>query len=212
MSLLNVWISPGRALVAVDTAVDAMNPADRQIARIEASKLFYFPHCQMAMGCRGQQVFATDVFRAVHLSAHETVSLDVIERAFPGDLNGMLAVHAHMMKQHGLDVSHTFETELAFVGYSKRRGCMAGIAYAIRPGEREFTAAEIQPWRIGPDPGMENPPVEALDDPAVMELIARQQVKRARQLLGGNPPIGGHLLLAELTPDSFSMRQIAVLS
>lgn len=202
MSLLNVWVSPARALIGVDTAAKA--PKHQAI---EASKLLHLPHSNLVLASRGEISFLGMVFGQIH-RATSTLDFDQLEVDLPTALPVMLAEYLAFAQSHGVDRSG-LESEIALVGWSERRQRIAGMAYQRCPGKQEFDAAEIDPWRIGPNADWPKPPPPP-DCVLFHQMIARDQVKFMRE---AHPEcaIGGRLLVTELTRDSYSVRTVCEL-
>jgi hypothetical protein len=200
VSLLNVWIEPGRALVAVDTA-GAMFSASELVARTEASKMLHLPHQNVILAARGETYFFGFVFGAIHHGGLGN-DFDELESGIAAALPSLLQQYLLYQGTGGLDRSN-MEIELVLVGFSKKRNRMAGCAYELWPGDSAFKATGIDLWRIGPwDAGWPKAPMP--NDDLMMRLIARDQVKHMRAT-HPDCAIGGRLLMAELGPENVTI-------
>lgn len=201
MSLLNVWVSSELALVAVDTQAEIGGGAC-----LDVSKLIAFPAQKLVLACRGDLLLFNALLAFVHGSGAE---IDALAGSLP-----VMADHTVTQMTQSMAApigGYRFhEAEFALVGWSEERRRVAGVAVVRMPGESRFTASEIDPWRIGPNAGWSSLP--AMPDCAEnMEAIAREQVRYMRT---HHPaaPMGGRLLLAEISSDGVTLSQLASLS
>ena len=193
MSILNVWVSPDRALVAVDTHTFTAGP-DRVERLIETSKMLVLPHANMVMAMRGDGLLLSEMFTIAHRSALE---VDV-----PVLLSSLVELAETAKARLERDSpSYKFrEAEIVVVGWSPmHERIVGGVCHRLH-GQERFEYAVIEPWRIGPDANWQSPP-DSPDTPAKMVTLARDQVRFMRAAFPESA-IGGRLLVAEVTPDS----------
>lgn len=192
MSLLNVWVEPGRALVAVDTETKTEH------GRRDSSKLVVLPAERMVLACRGNLYVLHAIVQPILGLAG---GLDgVLELGLPELCNYIAA------EQVGLGGNFA-EAEVVIVGWSAREQRIVGHACVRGAQEPNFKLMRIDPWRLGPHAGWQKaPPLPDCEEH--MEAIARTQVRYMRQ----NHPdcaIGGRLLIAAVSEDAISVRSVA---
>lgn len=189
MSLLNAWITPAAALVAVDT-----DGAGFDGARMSASKLLPIPHLNAVVAIRGQLAFLSFVFLRCISSPFE--SFDDLVDALPVVLREADRLIAAEYVVAGCAQGN----ELIAVGWSDRKGAMCGMQFVKRDAMERFTVEEAD-FHVSPYG-------TALSDlhigPSNVEAIARAQVGWMRESFGA--PCGGRLLLCNLDRHAMSVR------
>lgn len=180
MSLLNVWVSPERALIAVDT--DGMNPGGPHFGM---SKLLPLVHAQTVFAARGDRRFLWDLFSRFHLSSAD-VDYDVIVDNLPQMLASLIAG----LRQDG----HVpFSYQFAIVGWSPVQQRVCGRWYVGRTDEDGYDVdelgARVAPWQ-------DTETARVPDSPENVRWLAERQASwlRAEDTAGG-----GRLLVAQLT-------------
>ncbi len=190
MSLVNVWVTPLKAMVVVDT--EAQDQDDGKF--FEVSKMLTLPHANMVMACRGDTLFMNVLFSLMHNTL--AVSFDAYEHAMPG----FLAQATAYLKGTSLMFKRPLEEqEATIVGYSHARGAMWCVVYQSRDAagftEQEIDNLYLSPWNDawGRDGLQATTPHHA-------QVISQEQVAKT---LESDPTaaIGGRLLLAEVTRD-----------
>lgn len=201
MSLLNVWVSPARALVAVDTLCNV-----GASATIHASKLLVLPHANLVLAGRGDLVMFAALVNQVQLQS-ESVDIDTLAARIAGMLDSAVAARNEYATKLGHGCS--FEAgEYVLVGWSKSQNRVIGIACERLQGERYARCYPIEPWRIAPDAEWENPP--PVHSVAAMETVARQQVAFQREVLP-SAAIGGQLHVAHIMRDAITVTRVCSL-
>lgn len=180
MSLLNVWVSPERALIAVDT--DAITPDGQHFGM---SKLLVLPHAETVFAFRGDRRFMHDLFGRFYLARCD-VDLDAIMSG----MGEMLASVILGLRQAG---EAPLSYEVAVVGWSASEARVRGFWCTGRTDEddwdlEEITSARVTPWRL-PNLRM-TPNVEGMRELAVQQ---------AEWLRADGDAGGGRLLVAQLT-------------
>lgn len=204
MSLLNAWIEPGRALVAVDTTSYDITSG----APSERSKLIPLAHANAVIATRGINKLLLEVFAAIFVMP-VSVDYDVISDWLPSALDSGFEGYVANCLAVGMDEGLVREVELAVVGWSQRSGEMAGVRLTRSPGDSSFSVKPIRPWSIAPNAGWgASTPPPAPSTIEAMEEVARAQVRHIRETYSGDP-IGGRLIVAELTRDQMTIRSIA---
>lgn len=177
MSLLNAWIAPDAAIVAVDTVGMAADGSP-----LPASKLQLIPHLAAAIAIRGQ--LALLAWLSVRANSAGFATFDDLLDAMPGMLVEA-AIGDHLNVLAGSAPGH----EIIVAGWSDRQGRMIGRQLVSRGGEQTArdTDFHVSPWH----PSMDGLPL----DPGGLEQLARGQVIFMRGL---GAHCGGKLTVARL--------------
>lgn len=206
MSLVNVCMEHDRALIGYDTR-SGVAPQFKHLvggAELSMSKCGFMPHIGTAMAHLGDAMFATMLFGNLQLSMprdfdHATEMMpELLAQTFT-------AVAAMRRGGPGADFNHG--AQIVLVGWSPVLKRMQGVTWTRWPQDKGFRASPLGKAMLMPDTGWTQPP-EPPDTAAKMEAIAREQVAYVRRERPGYD-LGGHLLLAELTRDTMSVRTIA---
>lgn len=192
MTILNAWISPTRALVAVDTS--ATSPKAEQA--LEVSKFLVLPHAHCVLGGAGNSILLHLLYWLLQQ---------------PGDFDFVAAAVPQLIEPARADARGQFEAlclpeaqwspaqMIVVVGWSPRRQAMLGY-YLFAEGSDAFGALEeIKPYILHPSPYAAGQ--NASQDPnsaGRMLQEARAQVAWGKRT---HPQwaIGGRLLIAELS-------------
>lgn len=198
MSLLNAWVTPTEATVAVDT--DGM---DQEGGRIVASKLLTIPHLGAVIGLRGQAAFLAFTFLRCLSASHAT--FDEMLDSMPAHLAATDAeLPPELIALEGGEMGN----ELIAVGWSDRKAAMLGRRFVRRGGTLEFAIADfdlhISPWHQGTMNGL---PVRK---PSAIERIAAAQVDWMRSTF--NAICGGQLLVCEVRRRSVTVSRRAAIT
>jgi hypothetical protein len=182
MSLLNAWISPAEAIVAVDT--DGVM-ADG--SRLVTSKLLTIPHLNSVMTSRGSGAYLQLLF--LHCITENFESFDAMVNAMPA-----------LLKRVDADApAHT--NEGLVVGWSDHRRRMSGRAFARRDraGETKLESEEadfiVSPW----DASLSGISTKV----AAVEKLASAQVRFMRRNFP-NATCGGKLIVCRATKTSIT--------
>lgn len=186
MSLLNAWIFPSEAVIAVDT-----DGARENGSRFGTSKVLPIPHLGgAAIAVRGQAALLQFLFlRAIgsgfdtfdELVSLPTELLDDMTASIPSNL---LAAAPHV----------SMGNMVAMVGWSERRGAMYGRQFVQRGATEAFVADDftvmLTPW----PPAFQDLP----KTPEAVEAIAHAQCHWMRDTYPG-AMCGGKLVLCRVT-------------
>lgn len=185
MSLLNAWIAPDAAVIAVDTVGMAADGSP-----LHASKLVVVPHLGAVIALRGQLALLT--WLAVRANSAGFATFDDLLDAMPGML-AEAAIGDHLNVLAGSMEGH----ELLVTGWSDRQGRMIGRQLVSRGGEQTArdTDFHVSPWH----PSMDGLPL----DPGGLEQLARGQVIFMRGL---GAHCGGKLTIARLTREKLDLQ------
>lgn len=188
MSLLNAWITPDEALVAVDT-----DGVRRDGRRVSMSKLFTLPHLNAVLGFRGQSSFSASILHSCASRAFE--SFDELLDALLGLAEGGALLLSSDFKIHG---HGHIDDQLIAIGWSPSRSRMFARTF-VKSG-KGFAVTDSQgciaPWDAA---SMAHLPKTA---DAVRE-IAKAQVNWMQAAYGLG---GGTLILCKLTRSSVELR------
>lgn len=213
MSLLNIYLAAHRALVGVDTACGLMPgqhtenwcaanaPGQRPPA--ELSKLWPIAHAGAVIACRGTALFGLQVFGAASMLP----SVDAIEDGM-GELLERISSTSdarHAAAQVPDEIRRA-KQEIALVGWSQREGAMIATVWEHSAGPGlSFEVDQIDrfaaPWETEWGEA-----IEPRTDHDMLQL-ARAQVPRFRAAHPG-APIGGRLIVAEVTRGAVAVREV----
>lgn len=186
MSLLNVHVSPERALVAVDTA------GTGPLGNFQIAKLYPLVHANVVLAGRGDRRFIFDSFACLSL-ADGHVDYDAAVDSFPEMLQRM-ALHAGAGAP---DIPYN----IAVVGYSKKEASVCGRWY-----EGSTAGGKIDTFSLG----CRIAPWESDGEPTIPDSFDRN-IKLARQQIQAHSSIGlsagGNLLIAEVTRTQTTIHQ-----
>jgi len=180
MSLLNVWVSPERALISVDT--DGLTSDGEHV---EMSKLLVLAHANTVLGFRGDRRFMHDLFATYYLAA-AAVDFDAIVAALPE----MLASVILAFRAPGIAPQ---PYQFAIVGWSAAEGRVCGRWYTGNTGEDGYDVDELGA-RVAPWHGAEAARLPDSED-SIRWLSERQAPWLREEGAAG----GGRLLIAQVT-------------
>ncbi|WP_456953078.1 hypothetical protein [Lysobacter sp. HA35] len=168
---------------------------------VHAAKLIILPAMGLALGARGDITLLNHVAAFVHGTGGDLDTLGGMR----GSMSAMLPALA--VTVDGMRAAEGYaseEAEIALVGWSNDRQCMAGWAWTRAAKAADFECAEIAPWRIGPNAGWHQAP-EPPACAAEVEVIAREQVRFMRAH-HPDAATGGRLVIAEIEPTRITTR------
>ncbi|MGN7918866.1 hypothetical protein [Lysobacter sp. 22409] len=199
MSLLNVVVGDGIAWLCVDTN-------SRSVAgdhSFQQSKMVSLAHHSAVIACRGELSFLAHVFLNCFLTPEQDFDslLESWRRRLAEATAGYLQM-AEANKWEAAAVGH----EVVLLGWSNTRGQPVCLAARRQSAKDEFETTEVT-CRIAPAPGRK---VSNLSNLSEMEALARDQVHAVRRDNPGEP-IGGKLLLAEVSRGKVAFRELATL-
>ncbi|HKQ25313.1 MAG TPA: hypothetical protein VJT81_12795 [Burkholderiales bacterium] len=196
MSILNLYVGPEKALLAVDT-----EGVSHDGSKVSVSKMFTLPHIHAAMGFRGHTLLMNCVFNSYSLMRIDSFDdfLDVIPDNWPVTFSMADGV----AKQIGMDPSLIVSSELVVIGWSQKRGCLFGREFsqdAVAEGlvTKDVTDPYIAPW----DESLDSiRPFNVFE----MERLARLQVQLIHEKAPGHSA-GGRLIVCEMAPGAMLIR------
>lgn len=203
MSAINIFLSPDRALVGVDTDVLQHGTGDH----FEASKMIALPHAKVVIAARGTTIGFASVCAAA-IQSVEIHDLDSAHAVIPGMLEAVFASLGQMFERAvaanpsvGAELLH--EQQLVLVGWSQRRARVCAVEFKRTEGGAAFQEAWLDdpgfacPW----EEGMEMPEAPPADVATQLALL-QNQVRHIRRFHGHDKPIGGRLVVAEVLHES----------
>jgi len=183
MSLLNVWLEPGVALIGVDT--DGVDVAG---VRRNVGKLFPIPHAGCVLAGRGESRFLGCIAAAICSMGEEFDDLAAV-------LKRLADQTVSELRPMG-GIPEGLKLELVLVGFSWARNRMAGIELELEPGAAQFAQDEIELEHVTPwDDSLAALPSPS--SPANMAVLARAQARLLRSM-GPNVAGGGKLIIASI--------------
>jgi hypothetical protein len=204
MSLINVFLSPSKALIAVDT--HASDPATEGFIFVD--KMVHFPRLNVVMAGRGTQGFL--LVLSVMVPQFRGSDFDSLAKAMPGIFDD--AYNAMIGSQpSGADSSPFANQEIVLVGWPGLLNRMRALEYTKREPDADIGVTEIE------DPGYMMPwqdrwgaPPDGSDRRAMIDL-SLTQTRHVKQESPGTA-MGGRLMVAELTRQAMSFNPAADLS
>lgn len=191
-----------RALVAVDTAALL---AGSNIYH-HTSKLVPFVNETAVLAGRGNKRFLIDVFANL-FSVLGALSFDDALDAVAEQIDPM---HAEWVRRYRLEGAEPDPAgqELVMVGWSVKQKRFVGLAVTLHQGMKSFDVhrminGHVTPW----DDSMGTAAVPASTHEIL--VLAKAQINYCKKQ-SPLTPIGGALLVAELTPDHMSIQKLSL--
>lgn len=202
MSLITVNLTPVRALVCVDT--EGFAPG---VGLIEVSKMVVLPHTNSLLAVRGLNAVLTLVYGFVTQAVPN--DFDSVAKALPDFLKASIDWFKANLPPTQPDLV-VGPQEIVWVGHCKKQDRMRCLTYVAAP-DGEVSSNELEPhdshyapWtEAWGEPG-------PCDTPERMRFLATLQVDTAKAM-HPDQPIGGRLLLAEVTKDEVCLSTLATL-
>ncbi|RYF76695.1 MAG: hypothetical protein EOO22_01320 [Comamonadaceae bacterium] len=203
MTLLNYWITPKKAIVAVDTQAMILEAPD---SLRDLSKMLYLPHANVILAGRGSvDMLYLAYIRLLQIGTH----FDMIRDLLDAHLTTFAKDAKMQMERHGTALP-AMRQELLLVGYSDSSSSMQvrlftiDLEGAVTSDDRRHDA---RPSIAHPVQGqwLKNP-----NSIGAMHRLACEQVVWA-DTDGSGASFGGRLLYAELTKDSLNMGSVGEL-
>ncbi len=185
MSLLNAWVQPSEAVLAVDVLGARVDGS-----LFPSSKLLPVPHLGCALAVRGQAALLQGLF--LRAAGAGFATFDEINEAMLAVLEDLIESMPPRLLVEAPHVSSGNIVVLA--GWSDARGGVVGRKFVQRAAGEPFTAADfttlLTPW----PPALQHLPTTARES----EEIARAQCGWMRATYPG-AACGGKLVLCRLT-------------
>lgn len=215
MSLVNVYLEPERALVAVDTlagmapAVPVNERTQEALARcsdgLHTAKCNYSPHINTVIAGRGDNLFAVALFSALQTATPQ--NFDDAAAITPQLLESVRVQVTELRKQMA-GIERFEGAEVVMVGWSPALKRMEGVRWTRWPSSSSFEVKRIGRALMLPDAEWEQTP-DAPDTLEKMERVARDQVAYVkRRYPAGQYLCGGSLLVTEITRDAITVRRV----
>lgn len=199
MTILNIWATPERAVVAVDTATHSFDGA-----RGYATKIVPLFHSNCIVAGRGSISVLAGVL-------HPLLSVPKDYEAAHNTIAEQLPAHMKFVDNHAAGQGSPFRVgaqQIALVGWSTtaKRVCVAlfycdGKTFHLDDDDRAFL----------PDPGTDMASIVAEPFSTVaMMRTAREQVEWAKST-GIGHTVGGDLIYAEVSAQGLSIRSLGAI-
>ena len=202
MSLVNISLTPHRALISVDTETGTPNGEFG-----EGSKMTLLPHCNIVLAIRGTTFLLATAFSSAQMALPS--DFETIEKLIPSVMTGTIdylrANAAQLVPNIQIDQDdhrNVAEQNVMMVGYSESRGRMAAVVFSTSRSSEEVASYEIEEVDASVSPWSEDWEEDMFDPntPELMLSLAKFQRERGKAI-APDAPIGGRLLLCELTKD-----------
>lgn len=206
MSIMNVIVKPDRAYVAVDTA--AATTQGRK-GCVETSKMVPLVHANLIFAARGALTVMHNL-ASWCMSIDRTANFDYLAGLLPEMMDQFHERLMHQVQSQTGEVPHHQEVEIALVGWSEGKKNMACLLLSNDRGQGPYSA-KIAQCVISPFPGddamQRMSEVTVPDIESYMAVVANEQVKFVRRQFPGQP-IGGRLIVAEITKDRMTVESV----
>jgi hypothetical protein len=199
MSLINVFLNHSRALVTVDTqGYDAIKGE-----LVDMGKILHFPHTNTLMAVRGDHSFGLVLYTLLS-QTYEANNFDSLVKLIPEKFK---AAHQALVVGRAnladVDQSELDKLEIMLVGWSHQANRMRAVLFQQIDQASGIKVIEVEePGYIIPWEDRWGEPPEGENQRFIVET-AMAQVKNAKRD-NPNTPIGGRILLAELTRHNMS--------
>ncbi|MHC5150404.1 hypothetical protein [Stenotrophomonas rhizophila] len=184
MSILNVLMTPERAVVAVDTL--AQDAVSGELS--EGAKLLLIPQHNIVVAGRGSGQFFLRIYQlCLEASFRKTFSIEQIMREVGPVMDGLWPnyVQAALDAGMGLDQLHS---EIVVVGWCKTQDQIIGTAYAKSDVERHARVAALVGGIASPGEPLRGSP-DSFEPDAILAAGRRQteflNVQQGRAVAGG---------------------------
>ncbi|MGV8959352.1 MAG: hypothetical protein ACOH1V_03075 [Stenotrophomonas sp.] len=202
MSLLNVLIQPTRALIMVDTLAAA--PACG--TEFETSKIHLLPFENVVICSRGELSFARRLYVQL-IATMGTHAYDTLAETLPVMANDLLPKYLAQCQADGIKAEHTDQQEIVLVGWSQRSNSPRGIRM-FRSGDG-FSIEDLgDGGHIAPEPLEDLSSTTVSNHEEWLRQVAKSQMRQIKAAPGSGP-VGGHLLLTELTQHQVTIKRMA---
>lgn len=210
MTILNVHVSPQRALVGMDTRV--VNTITG--VGFDTSKFGMIPESNVLFAWRGDRAVHANIF-SQFFCAWNHIDFDFIRSSLPEvvphAVDAYCKAHAQAVIEQELppelvDSSNLRRIELLVVGWSNTDSEMRALLCEMTP---DSSAAHVRPVvdRLAPTNCLEPSERAVVSSIGAMERAARLQFARISELGYGDQGFGGDFLIAELSRDEIRIRR-----
>lgn len=204
MSILNVLLTPERALVAVDTLAQDAVTGEVSVG----AKLLLIPQHNIAIAGRGSAQFFLRIYQlCLEASFRKAFSIEQIMREVGPIVDGLWPNYVQAAVSSGMGM-YQLHSEIVVVGWSKAQDRMVGTAYAKSVADRPTRVAEL----VG---GIASPgdPLRGATDSFEPDAILAAGRRQAEYLNGqeGRVVAGGQLIAAFLRRGEAAVRDIGTL-
>jgi hypothetical protein len=196
MTIVNFSVTPTRALVAVDTL------GGNKVHRQHINKLFPLPHANLLVCGRGSAALIARVSGVCGLAIDLDDAKRKLTRLIPNMYRFVWLLSKVMLVPPG---AFSGGQEIYLFGWSEEAGEMQAVRF--------MKASSLAPWVVDDDieesqaPGLHGQDDLTLSDPQQMWHAAGQQVRQSA-LEHPGWPIGGRLIVAELTRSALTIRSM----
>lgn len=213
MTILNLHLTPTRALVGMDTRVAHTLTGEE----FDASKFGLIPECNVLVAWRGERNVHANIFSQL-FCARGSINYDTVvgwlPELVPQAVDAYVkAVSAQFLPpgaELGSSDSRLFRTiEMLVVGWSREKSRMCAVACQMSPDDTEAALTEVD-WWLSPKNCLEQSERVAPSSIGAMERIARAQLREIRELGYQDQGFGGSFLLAEVTKDEVRIRRRSI--
>lgn len=211
MSIVNIWLERGRALVAVDTLAEHdTRSVGGEYVHIESAKMIPLPHANMVLANRGDLVIFQG-FLQVLLGEPVSWNVDIFAERAAAICDYLYRMR--MDKQAALYEGRPFEDEIYAIGWSPRSKEVVAYVCCRGAGDDGFTITPIESFCAAPGALDVWPAVEDIPRFNTIEsmiTVAKEQVRCFRSQFPGRP-IGGRLIVAEVRSWGIDIKEAAYL-
>lgn len=198
MSILNVYVSDQRALIAVDDRTRIHGPLSEPVT-CSHRKLITLVHANAVLAVRGELMIFAAVAAGL-LAAPRTLVIEDVLQLLPELADDAAAVRPWFTP-----------TEFVAVGWSSSAGKIVG-GHCLHACEADRFTMQPLGSMVAPNMGWDSldrlPP---LTNEAGMAALARRQVQLHRESIPEETGIGGRLRVAEVTRGCVSLREVCSL-
>lgn len=208
MSIVNTSISPTRALVAVDTALQLhsaldLNPLTIRGAPQETSKLAIIPHANAVLAGRGVSLMLSAVYGMIH---SQNFSFDDAFLQFDEILDqGLKALRAQLAGVGLKDPIEINAQEIVFVGWSGKLKRIIGGRWRKETHDAAFSGSVLTNWGISPHCSwtVDTMPAQPNTRESMIDVM-QQQVDWASKNYPGLG-FGGRPIIVEITENRLDL-------
>lgn len=200
MSLVNVWLTRDRALIGVDTGAALLGGPLGHV-----SKLLPLSHLNAILTGLGHIHFINSLFAGLQMANVPSFDalLQIVPRVLPEVFDGWAGYVATLER---CDPAELERQRVVLVGWSTAEGRPIGREFAQETRAVGWVCDPIEPYYIMPW----HDSLSGLPDPVnavALTTLARAQVALLRRVEPGSP-IGGRLIVAQLTRGGVSMGSV----